>query len=80
MTYTNALNAFGLLANLSGVLLLFRYGMPYRVSTGGSSIYVSSSTDPHELAMEQRYKRLGLLGLVLIVLGTIAQIAAVFLP
>jgi hypothetical protein len=77
---TPALNAFGLLANLSGVLLLFRYGMPYRVSTGGSSILVSDTTDPHEIAMDQRYKRLGLLGLALIVLGTIAQIVAAFLP
>jgi hypothetical protein len=76
---TPALNASGLFANLSGVLLLFRYGMPYRVSTGGSSIYVSSSTDPKELATDQRYKRLGLLGLGLIVLGTFAQIVGVFL-
>jgi hypothetical protein len=54
--------------------------MPYRVSTGGSSIYVSSSTDPKELVKDQRWRRLGLLGLGLIVLGTVAQIVAVFLP
>jgi hypothetical protein len=39
----------GLLMNLAGVILLFRYGMPDRISTGGSSMYVSSSTDPREL-------------------------------
>jgi hypothetical protein len=80
MTHANALNVFGLAANLIGVILLFRYGMPYRVPTEGSSIYVSSKVDPNELAKERRYKRLGKLGLGLIVLGTLAQIGAVFLP
>jgi hypothetical protein len=80
MTCVNALNVFGLAANLIGVLLLFRYGMPYRVPTGGSSIYVSSSADPYQLAEEQRYKRLGILGLVSIVVGTAAQIVVVLLP
>ncbi len=80
MTCVNAFNVFGLAANLIGVILLFRYGMPYRVPTGGSSIYVSSSVDPHQLAEERRYKRLGILGLVLIVVGTAAQIVAALFP
>jgi hypothetical protein len=69
----------GLLLSLIGVLLLFRYGMPYRVRTGGSSIYISSSSDPREAALERRYHKLGWLGLVLIVIGTICQIVGAYL-
>ena len=32
------LNVAGLLANLVGVVLLFRYGMPYRVRTGAQIV------------------------------------------
>jgi hypothetical protein len=80
MTYANALNVVGLAANLSGVILLFRYGMPFRVPTGGYSFYTTETPDPKVLAAERVYWWLGLLGLGLIVLGTLAQIVAVFLP
>jgi hypothetical protein len=36
MTCAAASSIGGLLANFAGVILLFRYGMPYRVRTGGS--------------------------------------------
>jgi hypothetical protein len=68
----------GLVISLIGVLLLFRYGMPYRVRTGGSSMYVSSS-DPREAMLERRYAMLGFLGLFLVVLGTICQIVGAVL-
>jgi hypothetical protein len=69
----------GLVFSLIGVLLLFRYGMPYQLRTGGSSIYVASSSDPRSAALEQRYSKLGWLGLFLIVIGTICQIVGVYL-
>jgi hypothetical protein len=80
VTYASVLNVFGLVANLSGVILLFRYGMPYRVRTGGETFYIASgSANEDQIAAERRYDRLGWLGLILIVLGTAAQIAAIFL-
>ena len=69
----------GLVLSLIGVLLLFRYGMPYRARTGGSSIYVASSSDPREATFERRYEMLGWLGLLLVVLGTISQIVGAVL-
>ena len=68
----------GLVLSLIGVLLLFRYGMPYRVRTGGSPMYVSSS-DPREAMLERRYAMVGFLGLFLVVLGTICQIVGAVL-
>jgi hypothetical protein len=69
----------GLTLSLIGVLLLFRYGMPYQVWTGGSSIYVASSGDSGQEAHERRYDKLGKLGLFLVVLGTICQIVGAVL-
>jgi hypothetical protein len=69
----------GLVLSLVGVVLLFRYGMPYRVRTRGQPIRVAISSDPRAAALERRYDILGWLGLLLIVLGTICQIVgAVF--
>jgi hypothetical protein len=76
-----ALNIVGLLMNLAGVILLFRYGMPYRVRTGGNQIrVVSGRTNQEIVKTEQLYEKLGFLGLVLIVLGTAAQVIAAFSP
>jgi hypothetical protein len=69
----------GLVLSLIGVLLLFRYGMPYRVRTGGSSMYESSSSDPREAMLERRYAMVGFLGLFLVVLGTLCQIVGAVL-
>ena len=71
-----ALNVFGLVANLIGVILLFRYGMPYRIPTEGFSFLTTETPNPAELATDTLYWWLGLLGLSLIVVGTGAQIVA----
>lgn len=71
----NVLSVFGLVVNLLGVILLFRYGMPYRVRTGGEVAYIASGQpDQREVKAERRYNLLGTLGLFFIVLGTVAQI------
>jgi hypothetical protein len=68
----------GLVANLAGVLLLFRYGMPYRVPTGGGSVRRTMPTE-HGKGIERLYGGLGWLGLILIVLGTASQVVGAWL-
>ena len=75
-----AWNIVGLLLSLSGVVLLFKYGMPYRTRTGGANYYVASETDEEAKAAEARFDKLGLLGLALLVLGTIFQIVGALVP
>ena len=75
------LNVVGLLLALAGVLLLFRYGMPYQTRTGGNQVrWLSGRPDPNQIRMERRYDRLGWVGLVCIVVGTVCQIIANFVP
>ena len=78
MTCANIVNT-GLLANLFGVILLFLFGMPFRVRTGGASYELREEVDQTAVAAERWYDTLGGLGLALIVLGTAAQIGAIFL-
>jgi hypothetical protein len=75
-----ALNVAGLLMNLARVVLLFRYGMPYRVRTGGNELRFTAATDQEAINAERLYGRLGFMGLVLIVLGTTAQVIATIWP
>ena len=46
----------GLVLSLIGVVLLFRYGMPYRVRTRGQPIRVAISSDPRAATLERRMK------------------------
>ena len=71
----DALSTIGLVASLIGVVLLFRYGMPYETRTGGEVHLVTGDTDPVQVGREARYNVLGWIGLVLIVAGTGFQIA-----
>ena len=73
------LNSVGLLLTIVGVLLLFRYGMPYQVRTGGMKLIqfeVGNSPDQKQIKRERRYDLLGWVGLICIVVGTVCQIIA----
>ena len=69
----------GLLVSLAGVLLLVWFLMPYRVRTRGEISLILAQKDPDEMVEEDRYVRLGHFGLVLVVLGTLAQIYGAYL-
>jgi hypothetical protein len=64
----------GLALNLAGVILLFRYGMPYRVETRGTSALLLEGEDKDALKSEAIYRKLGSIGLALIFAGTALQI------
>ncbi len=71
------LNIAGLILNLIGVILLFRYGMPFRIRTEGKTAKtVVLPSAGQTMRAERRYDQLGWLGLVLIIVGTALQILA----
>ena len=75
---TRALNLIGLSLNLIGVLILFRYGMPFHVPSGGAVHLILEKTDQAEIDLERRYKVYGYIGLFLLVAGTFFQMLAVW--
>jgi hypothetical protein len=74
MIAAKVINIAGLIANLIGVFLLFRYGMPYRVRTGGNvATWTVAKVNPAIVSAEWWYTFAGWLGLALIVIGTALQ-------
>ena len=61
----------GLALNLVGVIVLFRYGMPYRVRTGGEGSATVLDVELHNL---------GLFGLGAVLIGTTFQIIGAIVP
>jgi len=72
-------STIGLLGNLLGVILLFRYGMPYRIPTPHGSPITTGEADPAERGLDARHRALGFVGLVLIIVGTAFQVAGTFI-
>jgi hypothetical protein len=72
-----SLKVVGLLMNLLGVVLLFRYGMPLRVRTDGSQVRWLTGVKNQKIVRAERvHNVLGWIGLTLIVLGTASQVWA----
>ena len=69
------LNISGLSLSLIGVLLLFFFGVPYRIRGQDQSYIVTEQADAEEKAKDAFFSRLGFAGLALIALGTFLQIA-----
>jgi hypothetical protein len=69
-------NIIGSVLTLLGLLFLFRYGMPYRVRSGGVTYLITENTDKEDVRLDKRYTVLGWIGLVFAIAGTLCQIAA----
>jgi len=63
----------GLALSLVGVLLLFRYGMPYMIETKGEVGVILEGVDQKAIETEKRYRYFGKIGLALVVIGTLLQ-------
>ncbi len=73
------LNLAGLLLGLFGVVILFRYGMPFHVPTGGAVSIITEGRDANAIALERCYEILGYIGLGFLILGTFLQMWAAWL-
>jgi hypothetical protein len=69
-------NVSGLVLSLIGVVLLFRFGMPYRVSQLNEGSTFSDPPTQKDLMLNRRHRLWGWVGLVLVFAGTAAQIVA----
>ena len=68
-----AWNIIGLILTLVGVVMLFLFGMPFRVRASGGEPITTIPTIAGQKA-EKRFSALGWIGLAMIVLGTAFQI------
>lgn len=73
------MTAIGLVLDLSGALLLWKYGLPEAVSRDGSVRLICEQVDEEEIAKARRYDRWATAALCLITTGFGLQLLAVFL-
>ena len=69
----------GLALSWVGVLMLFVFGMPFRVRTGGKSSLLLEGTDEKANALDRRDDFFGYVGRALVSAGTGLQVYAAYL-
>lgn len=80
MTYSNLLNIIGLVFDLIGVIMLFKYGLPENIDKSGAVYFVTGSKDKDEIQKAKKYERLSYIALTCIIIGFSLQLAANFTP
>ena len=73
----------GLALDIVGAIFIFKFGLPPRVSRGGTRSLLLEGHDPKEAAKAELYDRLGKVGVGLLILGFFLQIVGVcarFIP
>ena len=70
----NILNSVGLVFNIVGTLLVWRYGLPEPVNRDGAINIVAEQTDSSEARKAARYDCKARLGIGLLILGFALQL------
>lgn len=75
-----AISSLGLLLDIGGVLLLWRFGLPEAVNRGGFGYAALVGEDPAEKAKAERYDYFARIGLILLIGGFALQLLGNWLP
>lgn len=68
------LSAFGLVLDIIGVFLLWRFGLPPLIDRGGDEYLVSGVTNKEEAKRAKYYDRFSHIGIGLVILGFVFQL------
>lgn len=79
MVFQKAVTSLGLVLDIVGVLMLWRFGLPENVDRKGDEYWITGNKHPDEIAKAKKYDRLSLAAICLIVIGFILQITSQFL-
>ena len=78
MNYQKFLNIVGLLFNIIGVILIWRYGLPADINREGHVILVLEGKDEKEKSLAHKYDIMSRIGMFLLILGFVCQFIALF--
>lgn len=70
----NYINSLGLIFDIIGVLILFKYGLPSNVSKNGEVGMTFLTKDNEDEKKYKKYKFRSNIGLIIIIIGFILQI------
>lgn len=74
------INSIGLVLDIVGALLLWKYGLPESIDRSGSIHLILEQTSDEEIAKAKRYDNFSKVALMLLILGFILQLLSNFLP
>jgi len=67
------------ISGLAGTILIYFFGVPRKIDTGGHHAYIAEAEDPCEKLKIKKYKILGNIGLGLIGFSFVLQAVAAFI-
>jgi hypothetical protein len=76
---SKVVNSIGLVMDVVGVFLLFKFGLPEDVRRKGQGYLLLEETDQIEIAKAKRYDCWARIALLLVVLGFMTQLVSNFL-
>jgi hypothetical protein len=76
----NCINGIGLILDIAGALLLWRFGLAPSIDRSGTTHIITEQVDEAEVRKGKRYDRFGRTGIALLVLGFVFQLASNFWP
>jgi hypothetical protein len=68
------LSPIGLIMDIIGAFLIFKYGLPEEISRSGSGFLVFEKDNPEEKALAAKFDRLSKIGFRLLILGFTLQL------
>ncbi|MBP7806762.1 hypothetical protein KA057_03705 [Candidatus Gracilibacteria bacterium] len=79
MDYSTIINSIGLIADIIGAILLFKFGLPEDISRSGAFFIVTNQVDEEERNKAEKYDFWGKIGLILLIVGFIFQLISNFI-
>lgn len=79
VTTSTIVNNLGLLLDIVGVIMVWRFGLPEALSRTGAQYIVTEQTDEIEKAKAMKFDRLSKVGLSLIIGGFMLQLLSNFI-
>jgi hypothetical protein len=78
MSTSALVNSIGLVFDIVGAVLLWRYGLPEPISRTGAVHLILEQTDDTEKAKAKRYDRIARWGIALLIVGFALQLLSNF--
>jgi hypothetical protein len=79
MPLASAINSCGLVFDIIGATLIWRFGLPAEISRTGAQHLILEESDASEAAKALRYDRISWWGFASLVLGFVLQLVSNFL-